>query len=329
MSCIEDILNEYDSSDDCMLDCKSVDIESILKENYDENNEDSLVYYTNAKVDYIKNISKLDIFFLNKSDNLLSNIIQDDDVNVIISLNLDDANSQQINTPDTLSVFLKSKLREQSLFNQSSIVKFSALKLKQNNFEFADYSKTLHNIFLSSISSQLKQNSNFKQHGPGEITCMTCNESYLAFGTSKGLILIFDYKEEIQQVLGSSLSKSSRSFFAITAMDSSHVGNLVVSGYQSGEIIVWDVMKGIILKSIIDLHTSSIVSIAFTVSMQEGLQALSSVNISDFTINTLSGDLDSLSSIHFVSADCRGTVYKTILSRKNNWGSLKVSLYGH
>lgn len=51
------------------------------------------------------------------------------------------------------------------------------------------------------------------------------------------------------------------------------LGNLLLCGHESGEVALWDVMKGTLLKRITDLHQHSISKLQFTSHLGESASA--------------------------------------------------------
>ncbi|TMW56924.1 hypothetical protein Poli38472_002849 [Pythium oligandrum] len=114
---------------------------------------------------------------------------------------------------------------------------------------------------METISRQLKKNIEFKEHGPGSPTVVAIHSKFIAIGTSKGLVLIFDHFQNIRQVLGN--TNDSDSDGAITAIDVSPGSDYLVCGYQSGRIVLWDMIKGTSLKAVSDAHENPVVSLRF------------------------------------------------------------------
>ena len=109
------------------------------------------------------------------------------------------------------------------------------------------------------ISTQLHRNSQFKQHGPGIATVVKFTPKFIALGTTRGLVLIFDHNQEMRQVIGSSVPTAGRNVYAISSLEVSAAGDTIFCGYENGEIIIWDLAKGTVIKRISDLHTGRIV----------------------------------------------------------------------
>ncbi|KAJ0407353.1 hypothetical protein P43SY_004781 [Pythium insidiosum] len=114
---------------------------------------------------------------------------------------------------------------------------------------------------MDAISRQLQKNLEFKEHGPGSPTVVAIHSKFIAIGTSKGLVLIFDHFQNIRQVLGNTNDADSDG--PVTAIDVSPGSDYLVCGYQSGRLVLWDMIKGTSLKAVSDAHEHPVVSLRF------------------------------------------------------------------
>jgi hypothetical protein len=124
-------------------------------------------------------------------------------------------------------------------------------------------------------------------------TALAVNSKFIALGNQRGEVRVFDLYEQLKIILGrngtsgegaaaasavggkrndapataatASVTSSSASsnFGSVTSIDLSSQGDFLVAGYGTGQVILWDVIKGAILK-IVDSHSSSICSARFT-----------------------------------------------------------------
>lgn len=178
-----------------------------------------------------------------------------------------------------LTLLEQADLREQRFLDSGQKDVISALQSKRTSSVLLNYSNVRCEE-LETITSQLKRNSSYKQHGPGSASSMSVCGGFIAVGTSKGLIILFDHHQEIRSVLGSNIANSDRPVSAVTVLDiaqtfSSPVGKglegLLVSGFASGELALWDVAKGTILKVVSDLHASPLTVLSILDSTSDGL----------------------------------------------------------
>ena len=135
-------------------------------------------------------------------------------------------------------------------------------------------SSSVKSATMEMLSSQLKRNASYKQHGPGEATALHVNPKYFVIGTTNGLILVFDFFQEIRQVIGSTSEHGTRCTKAVTAIDMSPSGNYLACGYVTGELALWDVTKGTILKRVVDLHRHRISKLTFIWNVGDVLATL-------------------------------------------------------
>ncbi|KAL7682658.1 putative vacuolar protein sorting-associated protein 8, central [Plasmopara halstedii] len=114
---------------------------------------------------------------------------------------------------------------------------------------------------MEAISRQLRKNIEFKEYGPGSPTVVAIHSKFIAIGTSKGLVIIFDHFQNIRQVLGNINDADGDG--PVTAVDVSPGSDYLVCGYQSGRIVLWDMIKGTSLKAVSDVHENPVVSLRF------------------------------------------------------------------
>jgi WD40 repeat protein len=78
--------------------------------------------------------------------------------------------------------------------------------------------------------------------------------------------LLYDLFEVLRQRLGGSGyddNFNAKKAGSITSVDISHNGDVVIAGYTSGIIVLWDAIKGTVLRNINDSHPSPITSVRF------------------------------------------------------------------
>ncbi|KAF0694568.1 Aste57867_14556 [Aphanomyces stellatus] len=118
------------------------------------------------------------------------------------------------------------------------------------------------------ISKQLAKNAEFRDNGPGSPTVVAIHPKFIAIGTSKSLVLVFDHFQNIRHVLRNTASfheGSSEPYSdgPVTAIDVSPGSDFLVCGYHSGRIVLWDMLKGTALKVVSDAHECPVVSLLF------------------------------------------------------------------
>lgn len=149
---------------------------------------------------------------------------------------------------------------------------------------------------MASVSKHLHDRYRSHQDLP---TAIGINSRFIAVGTQKGMILVFDLFEVLRRKLGGSSSHSDNEGNAqfnyetagsVTTLDLSLIhGEFLVAGYTGGNIVLWDAIKGVALKSIVEPHTPSpIVSVRFLTDLKMvSVDAAGLVNKLTFNKNML------------------------------------------
>ena len=135
------------------------------------------------------------------------------------------------------------------------------------------FSGIVENKSMSTISTSICKHST---RGMTKVYCglptsLAFNTKFIAVGTQIGIILIYDLFEVLRQRLGAAShvddagnSTTDRSMAgAITSLDLSQNGDTVVAGYTSGLIVLWDTIRGMVLRSVTETHPSPITTIRF------------------------------------------------------------------
>ena len=98
-------------------------------------------------------------------------------------------------------------------------------------------------------------------------TCLSFNSKFIAVGTQLGYILVYDLFEVLRQRLSTKALDDhvvgGKKPGSITSVDLSYDGEVVVAGYASGLLLLWDTIKGIVVRSVVDTHPSPIASVRF------------------------------------------------------------------
>jgi len=202
--------------------------------------------------------------------------------------------SSQSDVVDYLSSLEMAEVREQkNTSGTSSRDLNSALQMKRSNVTSSvaeTSSSSIKHSELDVLSTQLRRNASYKQHGPGIATAIHVHKRFFVIGTSSGLLLLFDRNQEIRQVIGSSSPQGTRCYKAVTAIDALPSGAVIICGYLSGEICLWDVAKGTTLKRVTDIHNCRISRLQFISNLSDTNVSLPSTTAtaiaipSDFTI---------------------------------------------
>ena len=102
-------------------------------------------------------------------------------------------------------------------------------------------------------------------------TALAVSSRFIAVGTQRGVVMVFDLFEELRQQLGLRLTDGgavlgggsdvlSDKCGSVTSIDLSSSGDTLIAGYTSGMVALWDVIQGKVLKSVTEAHPSPITS---------------------------------------------------------------------
>lgn len=97
-------------------------------------------------------------------------------------------------------------------------------------------------------------------------TALAMNSKFIAVGTQRGIVLVFDLFEVLKKVLNASHSDdnwNSKDAGSITSIDLNMNDEVLISGYTSGFIVLWDTIRGVVLKTVTETHPSPITSVRF------------------------------------------------------------------
>lgn len=93
-------------------------------------------------------------------------------------------------------------------------------------------------------------------------TCIAISERFIAVGTAHGLILLFDHRQDLKRIMGTSIDFE---YGPVTAVDISETAESVwlACGHERGHVVIWDALSGRSVKTLDDIHASAIVSLRF------------------------------------------------------------------
>ena len=135
-----------------------------------------------------------------------------------------------------------------------------------------NFSGVVENKTMQGVSAQLMKKTKGKNGEPmvpDLPTALAVNSRFIAAGTQRGIVLVFDLFEVLRQRLGATVQPDSnfnpRTAGSVTTVDlSSMNGEVLVAGYTSGMIVLWDVIKGAILRTVNETqHPSPITTLRF------------------------------------------------------------------
>eukprot|EP00550_Attheya_septentrionalis_P011433 CAMPEP_0198305396 /NCGR_PEP_ID=MMETSP1449-20131203/57882_1 /TAXON_ID=420275 /ORGANISM="Attheya septentrionalis, Strain CCMP2084" /LENGTH=1809 /DNA_ID=CAMNT_0044007929 /DNA_START=135 /DNA_END=5564 /DNA_ORIENTATION=- len=180
----------------------------------------------------------------------------------------------------------------------------------QPRFDFAGIIESKN---MPRISAELFKNAQLRKTTVGLPTALAVNSKFIAIGTQRGIVLVFDLFEGLRQQLGRSSGTGSsgtgdsgkdgaanRNNGSVTSIDVSLNGETLVSGYTSGAVILWDVIKGTVLKSVTDVHPSPITSVRFISERDNSVVSVDAGGL----VNKLSFSKNLLWSTYSVDTEC-------------------------
>jgi len=155
-----------------------------------------------------------------------------------------------------------------------------------------NFSGVLENKAMPSLSFKLCEITDGKKDKVGLPTALSVNSKFIAIGTQKGAILVFDLFEVLRHQLSNLADPSADGprNGSVTSIDVSGNGEVLIAGYTSGVLVLWDVIKGIMLKTISDVHPSPISTVRFLNEKDMKVVTVDSgglVNMLTFTRNIL------------------------------------------
>lgn len=81
-----------------------------------------------------------------------------------------------------------------------------------------------------------------------------------AIGTSNSVICVFDPSEKWLKSLGGAKEQA---YGSVTSLDINKEADSLISGYEHGEIVLWDLASGLALKNVFGVHESAVINIQF------------------------------------------------------------------
>lgn len=109
---------------------------------------------------------------------------------------------------------------------------------------------------ISNISAKIIASTGYN---PGLPTALAASKDWIIIGTSYGNMMSFNHDGvELKQ-----MKTKNNSFGSVSCIDISPDNTYVVTGYQLGQVALWEIKTGNCLKSSNTLHSSAVLSIKF------------------------------------------------------------------
>ncbi|XP_078620345.1 vacuolar protein sorting-associated protein 8 homolog isoform X1 [Branchiostoma floridae x Branchiostoma japonicum] len=169
------------------------------------------------------------------------------------SFNLDEQN---------LDIFQDASGETSSLVSLESLASDKPLAPKKKaHVQYASHGSILRHVVLKGVSAQVMSAAD--RVDAGMPTAMAVSH-LVAIGSSHGLILVFDPKQVLKWCLGSTAVGAQ--YGAVSALSINHDCTRLLSGFAKGQITMWDLTTGKLLRTITDAHPpgTAVLHIKFT-----------------------------------------------------------------
>lgn len=172
-----------------------------------------------------------------------------------------------LNEPDEVSLSDDEFSQKEGYFEDEDTISISSESRYKKpdrsakNFSHGEHGCILRHVILRGISSQLQ--SAEKRVNAGKPTAMAVS-SVIAIGTFHGLVLIFDSQQVLKWCLGS--TNYGEEFGSVSALGFNSNCTRLLCGYSEGQITMWDLTNGKLLRTILDAHPpqTAVLHIKFT-----------------------------------------------------------------
>ena len=145
-------------------------------------------------------------------------------------------------------------------------------KLTSSQVPRFGFSTIVESKTMPSLSANLQKNVHSAEVGLP--SALAVNSKFIAIGTQRSIILVFDLFEVLRHQLGRPTPEggapaseggqcNASQFGAITSLDISGNGEALLAGYTSGFLVLWDIIKGVMIKTVTEVHQSPITTVRF------------------------------------------------------------------
>ena len=143
-----------------------------------------------------------------------------------------------------------------------------SIGIASQNAQF-DFSGMIESKCMQRISAELQRGMGQEGEQVGLPTALSIGSKFIAVGTQRGVVLVFDLFEELRQELGLRQGQSASEactldqYGSVSSIDIASNGETLVAGYTNGTVILWDIIKGSMVKSVTEIHPSPITVVRF------------------------------------------------------------------
>ncbi|MCJ8748031.1 hypothetical protein PDJAM_G00160220 [Pangasius djambal] len=196
---------------------------------------------------------QLDAFIMSESPDTRSLVSASSQLNLMEIDAIDDKEFDipQVDTPPTL----------ESILNEVSDLTVVYGRRKAVETNATVHGSVLRHNVLKGISAQIVSAADKVDAGlPTAITV----SSVIAVGTSHGLALVFDQNQALRLCLGTTATGAE--YGAVSALSINHDCTRLLCGFAKGQITMWDLANGKLLRTITDAHPpgTAILHVKFT-----------------------------------------------------------------
>ena len=132
----------------------------------------------------------------------------------------------------------------------------------------------VHNVVRLNLLAKMVQQLGHARQRDGLPSSCSVSSKFVAVGTTRGVVLLFDFKQNLVAVLGQASDTKARG--AVTSVDLSPNNDHLIAGHLSGQLILWDIPGKSVVKTI-DVFANPIVSVKCTYSNSYEFVAIDSV----------------------------------------------------
>ena len=160
----------------------------------------------------------------------------------------------------------KSRTRTQQ---QTAASKKKSSGLNSSQHPRFNFSGMIESKCMQRISAELQRSIQHQSEDVGLPTALSIGSKFIAVGTQRGVVLVFDLFEELRQQLGLGEGQNSADvstldqYGSVSSIDLASNGETLIAGYTNGTVILWDVIKGTMMKAVSDFHPSPITIVRF------------------------------------------------------------------
>ncbi|EAL61787.1 RING zinc finger-containing protein [Dictyostelium discoideum AX4] len=243
-------------------------IDSILNDDINDDEDDEvgeIIINNNSTINNFNSDTESDSEEVDPE--ILKKILneQDDDIIIDESMTVDDilkevATQEDQEESELLNEFIKSPILSQIQQELDIMESQQPMLWQSRNNRLVVNGIVVEPQSYTKISEQLSSSDIRKV--VGYPTCFTVSK-FICIGTSHGYLMIFNFNQELLSIIGGSICSDCGPVTAIDSPSCRVNEDWLVSGHQSGHIILWDIVGGKPIKVIDRIHKLPLVHLKF------------------------------------------------------------------